>query len=66
VIPIRLVSENGNVHLWQVRVTLTHPWPGLDKPVQDVFVEVEKVKDSWLLNRILFQQEASQFITPTP
>jgi hypothetical protein len=66
VTPIRLVSEGGNTRVWQVRVALTHPWPGLDKPVQDVFVEVENVNNSWLMNRILFQQEAGDFITPSP
>jgi hypothetical protein len=66
VTPVRLASEEGNIRIWQVIVSLDHPWPGLEQPVQDAFVEVEKVNGLWLMNRILFQQEVNDFITPTP
>jgi hypothetical protein len=66
VTPVRLVSESGSLRVWQVRVALTHPWPGLDKSEKDVFIEVEKTNDIWLMTRILFQQEAKEFLTPTP
>jgi hypothetical protein len=64
--PVRLVADKGDVHIWQVAVSMDNPWPGLDAPVQDVFVEVEKVGVRWLMNRILFEQETEQLITPTP
>ena len=66
VVPVRLVADEGKIHTWQVSVTINHPWPGLDTPVQEAFVEVEKVNGIWLMNRILFQQEAGGFVTPTP
>jgi len=63
--PVRLVEDDGDIRIWQVRVTLDHPWVGLDASMQDVFVEVAKVQSGWLMNRILFKQEIEQFITPT-
>lgn len=66
VVPVRLVTENGNLRIWEVSVTMNHPWPGLNTLRQDVFVEVENVNGNWLMNRILFQQEIGKFITPTP
>jgi hypothetical protein len=65
-VPVRLVTEDGDSHIWEISVTMNHPWQGLNTPRQDVFVEVEKVDGSWLMNRILFQQETGKFITPTP
>lgn len=66
VLPIQLVSEKGNIRIWQVSVTIQNPWPELESPVQDAYVEVEKIDGIWLMNRILFQQEADQFISPAP
>ena len=66
VTPIRLVSEDGSIRVWQLSTALTQPWAGLEKPVQDAFVEVENVSGVWLMNRILFQQEIGNFLTPTP
>ncbi len=66
VVPIQLVSEKGNIRIWQVTVTINNPWPGLESPVQDAYVEVEKINGVWLMNRILFQQEVEQLITPAP
>lgn len=65
VLPIRLVEDDGDIRIWQVNVTLDHPWGGLDTATQDVFVEVAKVQSRWLMNRILFKQEIERFITPT-
>jgi len=64
--PVRLVADKGNIHIWQVTVSMDNPWPGLDAPAQDVYVEVEKVNGRWLMNRILFEQEIRRIITPTP
>lgn len=64
--PVRLVADKGDIHIWQVIVSMDNPWPGLADPVQDVFVEIEKVSGRWLLNRILFEQEIERMITPTP
>ena len=66
VIAIRMVSDHGSVRVWQVSVAISNPWPGLDNPVQDVFVEVQKVNGIWFMNRILFQQEVENFLTPMP
>jgi|APFre7841882654_1041346.scaffolds.fasta_scaffold01762_12 hypothetical protein len=66
VIPLHLISEQGNIRMWQVSVSLDHPWSGLDQPVQDAFAEVENVNGLWLMNRILFQQEVTNPIPPTP
>jgi hypothetical protein len=65
VLPVRLVEDDGDIRIWQVSVTLDHPWVGLDTAPQDVFVEVAKLQSRWLINRILFKQEVEQFITPT-
>jgi hypothetical protein len=66
VVPVRLVSDKGHHRIWQVNVTITDPWPGLEKTTQEAFVEVEEVNGVWLMNRILFQQEDGNFSTPTP
>jgi hypothetical protein len=66
VTPVRLVSEKGSIRVWQVTIAMTNPWPGLENPVQDAFVEVENVKGIWLMNRILFQQEIVDNLTPAP
>ena len=63
--PIRLVEDDGDIRIWQVSVTLDHPWAGLDAPTQDVFVEVAKMHGGWLMNRILFEQEVERFINST-
>ncbi len=65
VLPVRMVEDDGNIRIWQVSVTLDHPWVGLDTTTQDVFVEVAKVQSGWLMNRILFKQEIQRFTTPT-
>ena len=66
VVSVRLVSDKGHLRIWQVNVTITDPWPGLENPVQDAFVEVEELNGIWLMNRILFQQEINDYLTPTP
>ena len=66
VTPVHLVSEDGSIRVWQVTVTINNPWPGLENPVQDAFVEVEELNGIWLMNRILFQQEINDYLTPTP
>ena len=66
VTPLRLVSVRGNARIWLVSVTIITPWPDLKNPIQRVYVEVEKMNGIWLMNRILFQQEAIAYLTPTP
>jgi hypothetical protein len=66
VVLVRLVSDKGHLRVWQVSVSIINPWPGLEDPKQDAFVEVENVNGLWLMNRILFQQEVGNFLTPTP
>jgi hypothetical protein len=63
--PIRLISETNQNRVWQVHVSLEHPWAGLDAASQDVDVEVAVVGGKWLMNRILFQQEVQRLVTPT-
>ena len=66
VTPVSLVEDRGEIHVWLVNVTLTDPWAGLDTSSQDVYVEVERAGGNWLMNRILFEQEAVRFPTATP
>jgi hypothetical protein len=66
VTPLRLVSVQGNARIWLVSVTITTPWPGLKNPIQNVYIEVENMNGIWLMNRILFQQEAIAYPTLTP
>ena len=64
--PVRLVSETNQNRVWQVRFSLDHPWPGLDAPSQDAYIEVSEAGGKWLMNRILFEQEVERLATPTP
>jgi hypothetical protein len=64
--PIRLVEDDGDIRIWQVSVTLDHPWPGLETATQDVFVEVANIHGMWLTNRILFEQEIERSMNSTP
>jgi hypothetical protein len=63
--PIRLISDTDQNRVWQVHVSLDHPWSGLNASSQDVYVEVADVSGKWLMNRILFQQEIQRLVTPT-
>jgi len=63
---VRLVSETNQHRIWQVHVSLDHPWPGLESPTQDVYIELSNVNGKWLMDRILFQQEVDRLTTPTP
>jgi hypothetical protein len=65
VMPVRLISEAKQNRVWQVRVSLDHPWPGLNTSSQDVYVEMANVNGKWLMNRILFEQEQERLPTPT-
>ena len=62
--PVRLVSENDQKRIWQVRVSFDHPWPGLSASTQDVYVELANANGKWLMDRILFQQEVEHLPTP--
>jgi hypothetical protein len=67
VTPVQLMSDKGDHRIWRLEVTLTNPWKeGQEGMQQDVYAEVANERGKWLLNRILFEQEVSQFLTPTP
>ena len=60
---VRLVEDKGDTRVWLLEVTLDKPWPG-EKPTMQVYAEVTRINDTWLLNRILFDQESARFATP--
>jgi len=61
---VRLVEDKGDTRTWLLEVTLDKPWPG-EKPTIQVYAEVTRINDTWLLNSILFDQEAAvRFATP--
>jgi hypothetical protein len=60
---VRLVENKGDTRVWLLEVTLDKPWPG-EKPTMQVYAEVTRINDTWLLNRILFDQESARFATP--
>ena len=61
---VRLVENKGETRTWLLEVTLDKPWPG-EIPTMQVYAEVARVNSTWLLNRILFEQEAAdRFATP--
>jgi hypothetical protein len=66
VLPVRMAAEDGDKRIWQLSVTLDHPWENLDTQTQTVFVEMAQGSGQWLMNRILFEQEAERFLTATP
>jgi len=61
---LRLVEDNGDTRTWQLEVTLDNPWLD-EKPTIQVYVEVARINGTWLLNRVLFDQEATRFAPPT-
>jgi hypothetical protein len=62
---LRLVEDKGDTHTWLLEVTLDNPWPGT-KPTIQIYAEVTRTGGTWLMNRILFDQESARFTTPTP
>ena len=60
---VRLVEDKGNTRTWLLEVTLDKPWPGETSTMQ-VYAEVAQTNGTWLLNRILFDQETARFATP--
>jgi len=61
---VRLVEDKGDTRTWLLKVTLDKPWPG-EQPTTQVYAEVAQTNGIWLLNRILFDQEATdRFATP--
>jgi hypothetical protein len=64
--PLHLVEDKGDTRTWLMEVSLDNPWPG-EKPTTQVYAEVARINGNWLLNHILFDQEAAaRFGTPTP
>ena len=57
---VRMVENDGATHIWQLEVTLGNPWPG-EQATTAVYAEVAQANGTWLLNRILFDQEAARF-----
>jgi hypothetical protein len=65
--PVQLLLDNGDHRIWKLEVTLTNPWnEGPEGMRQDVYAEVANEGRKWLLNRILFEQEVTNFLTPIP
>src|SRR5688572_16889937 len=65
--PVQLMVDDGDRRIWKLEVILTNPWTeGSEGMHQDVYAEVAKEGGRWLLNRILFEQEIDQFLTPAP
>jgi hypothetical protein len=62
---LRQVEDKGDTHTWLLEVTLDNPWPGT-KPTIQIYAEVTRTGETWLMNRILFDQESARFTTPTP
>jgi hypothetical protein len=60
---LRLVEDKGDTRTWLLEVTLDLPWPGENRTTQ-VYAEVTRINGTWLLNRILFDQETARFATP--
>jgi hypothetical protein len=60
---LRLVENNNDTRIWLLEVTLDAPWPGENSTTQ-VYAEVTRSNGTWLLNRILFDQETARFATP--
>ena len=61
---VRLVEDKGDTRTWLLEVTLDKPWPG-ETPTLQVYAEVAQANGNWLLNSILFDQEAAaRFATP--
>jgi phage terminase large subunit-like protein len=60
---LRLVEDKGDTRTWLLEVTLDSPWPG-ENPTTQVYAEVTRINGTWLLNRILFDQEKARFATP--
>lgn len=59
--PVALLEDRGNIRVWQLLVTLNHPWPGLSQASQPVLAEVAQESGTWQLHRILFVQENARF-----
>jgi phage terminase large subunit-like protein len=60
---LRLVEDKDDTRTWLLEVTLDSPWPG-ENPTTQVYAEVTRINGTWLLNRILFDQEKARFATP--
>jgi hypothetical protein len=61
---VRLVEDKGDTRTWLLEVTLDKPWAG-ETPTLQVYAEVAQANGNWLLNSILFDQEAAaHFATP--
>lgn len=58
---VRRVEEQPGRSIWLLQVRLTRPWPGLQAATQPVYAEVALEDGRWLLQRILFAQEAARF-----
>jgi len=64
--PVQMMADFEDQRIWKLEVTMSNPWNEETVGTQDVYAEVEMEDGEWLLSRILFEQEISQFLTPTP
>ena len=60
------LADFGESRIWKLQVTLVNPWDAETVDVQQVYAEVRKEGGRWLLERILFEQEIAQHLTPAP
>ena len=60
---VHLAQDTGDTRTWLLEVALDNPWPD-ERPTIQVFAEVAQINGTWLLNRILFDQESAHFTTP--
>jgi len=66
VVAVKMVEDDGASRIWQLQVTLDHPWEGETAQIP-VYAQVDQVNGSWRLDHILFSQESARFqVTPTP
>ena len=63
VLALRIMEDKGDTRTWLLEVTLDSPWLG-ENPTTQVYAEVTRINGTWLLNRILFDQETARFATP--
>ena len=64
--PLQVVADLGTRRIWKLAVTLTNPWSDETVGAQEVYAEVRQEGGQWLLERILFEQEIAQYLTPAP
>ena len=69
-VPLALMESTEDKHsVWQVQVTLTNPWQGLESATQQIYIDVvyDEPSNQWLYDRVLFEEEARErYAAPKP